>query len=416
MSLATSLILVVAGIAAAAFFAAAETALTALPLSRVTYRSRHDGALTRRSWLRWRNRPHRMLVSLLIGNTALNIGISAVATGAAIDLFGDRGVGVAVGIVTFAVLIFSEVTPKALARMNPEALGRRVIVPAAAIDWALTPVTVTLLGLSQLIARLRRLPLDHVPVASTPEDLLFLIALSRQEGHLSDLQEGMLKAVLRFENARVRDVQTPRTDVVFLPDSLPIAEVRDRVLETGYSRYPVYHDRDDNVIGILLAKHLLRADAGAQNWTSLLLPPLFVPESKLVVDLLREMREARGHVALAVDEHGNIAGLVTLEDVLELIVGDIEDEFDTAAPIWRADGPSSWVVRGAFPLDRLAGLTGVPAPPDIDYASVGGLLLDLAGRVPPQGSTFSVGRLAFDVLEASTRRVELVRIRLSDRG
>ncbi len=410
MGVTTSLLLLALGLILSAFFSGAETALTALPVSRAESLASRGGRVARAAWRRWRDRPHRVLVALLIGSTLVNVGVSAIATSLTIDLFGNRWLGAAVGVVTLTVLVLGEVTPKTLARVAPEALARRVIRVVGALDWMLTPVTLPLLGLSHLIGRIRRVPLDGAPTAATPEDLRFLLSLARQEGHLSELQHGMLEAVLRFEQATARDVQVPRTDVVFLADELPVDEVRRRVLAHGYSRYPVYHGRDDNVLGILLAKDLLRAEAEGQPWTAFLKPPLYVPEGKRVVELLREMRDRRLHVALTVDEYGNIAGLATLEDILETIVGDIRDEFDTAEPSWKAEGPGQWLVRGSLPLERLARLTGAPLASAAAYTSLAGLILSEAGRVPPVGSRFQIGGLAFEVVEATPRRIQKVRV------
>ncbi|MFI5143769.1 MAG: hemolysin family protein, partial [Thermoanaerobaculales bacterium] len=360
MGLGTGIVLLLCGVALSAFFSGTETALTALPFSRVVALARGSRPALRWAWRRWRVRPHRVLVTLLAGNTLVNIGVSAVATSAAVRLLGDRGLGVAIGVTTFAVLTFGEVTPKTLARANPETLCRAAILPVAALDWLATPLTVPLVGFSQLVARLTRVSLQATPVATRTEDVRFLLKLAREQGHVSELQHGMLEAVLRLEGTQVREVQVPRTDVVFLRDTASREEVRRRVAELGYSRYPVYHERDDNVVGILLAKDLLRSASETGPWTNLLQPPLFVPESKQVVELLREMREARTHIAVSVDEYGNIAGIVALEDLLELVVGDIEDEFDTGGPAWRAEGKGRWLVRGVFPLERLSRLTGTP--------------------------------------------------------
>jgi putative hemolysin len=413
METGTAIVLLLVGLALSAFFAGAETALTALPFARVAALAKKGGPAVRWAWQRWRLRPHRVLVALLAGNTLVNIGMSAIATDFALRLFGDRGIGLAVGVTTLVVLTFGEVTPKALARSEPEVLARRVIVPVAVLEWLLTPVVVPLLGFSHLVARQRRVSLQRAPTASRPEDVRFLLSLARQEGHLTELQYGMLEAVLRFEGAQVRQLQVPRTDVVFLRDTLTLEEVEAKVRKYGYSRYPVYHERDDNVLGILLAKDLLRPEARAGSWTAFLQPPLFVPESKRTVELLREMRDRRTHIALTIDEYGNLAGLVTLEDLLEFIVGDIQDEFDTAQPLWRPEGPGAWVVRGSLPLERLARLTGRPVESAPDYVSVAGLLLEIAGRVPPAGSRFEVGELVFEVVEASPRRIERVRVTAS---
>ncbi|MFI5167443.1 MAG: hemolysin family protein [Thermoanaerobaculales bacterium] len=415
MGLGTGIVLLLCGVALSAFFSGTETALTALPFSRVVALARGSRPALRWAWRRWRVRPHRVLVTLLAGNTLVNIGVSAVATSAAVRLLGDRGLGVAIGVTTFAVLTFGEVTPKTLARANPETLCRAAILPVAALDWLATPLTVPLVGFSQLVARLTRVSLQATPVATRTEDVRFLLKLAREQGHVSELQHGMLEAVLRLEGTQVREVQVPRTDVVFLRDTASREEVRRRVAELGYSRYPVYHERDDNVVGILLAKDLLRSASETGPWTNLLQPPLFVPESKQVVELLREMREARTHIAVSVDEYGNIAGIVALEDLLELVVGDIEDEFDTGGPAWRAEGKGRWLVRGVFPLERLSRLTGTPLE-SMEYNSVAGLVLELAGKVPPVGAHFQLGGLRLEVVRASARRIEQVRVSLSPSG
>ncbi len=410
MTTGTAAVLLLVGLALSALFSGVETALTALPFARVNALARRGGRASRWAWERWRAKPQRVLTAILAGNTLVNIGISAVVTEAALGLLGSRGLAVAIGLTTLVVLTFGEVTPKALARTRPEALARRTIVAVAALEWLLTPVIVPLLGFSHLVARLRRISLERPTTAARPEDVRFLLAIARQEGHVSELQHAMLEAVLRFEGAHIRDVQKPRTDVVFLSDTLTADQVTATVLKHGYSRYPVYHGSDDNVTGILLVKDLLKPKAAADGWTSLLQPPVFVPESKRAVDLLREMRERRTHIALSVDEHGAVAGVVTLEDLLEMIVGDIQDEFDTAQPLVRRARPGEWLVRGALPLERLAGLVGRPIPGGPDYTSVAGLILALAGRVPEPGSRFEVGGLTLEVMEASARRIELVRV------
>ncbi|HPS77518.1 MAG TPA: hemolysin family protein, partial [Thermoanaerobaculaceae bacterium] len=211
----------------------------------------------------------------------------------------------------------------------------------------------------------------------------------------------------------VRQVQIPRTDVVFLPDTLRLEEVEERVLASGYSRFPVFHGRDDNVVGFLLAKELLRPQARQGDWRKVLQPALFVPETKRVVELLREMRDRRVHVALAVDEYGAIAGLVSLEDLIEMIVGDIQDESDTVQPSWEVAGDGAWLVRGSLAVERLAHLTGRHLAAAPDYTSVAGLLLALAGRVPATGSRFEADGLVFEVTMASPARIEQVRVTLA---
>lgn len=413
MTIGLSLTLFAFGLVLSAFFSSSETALTALPLSRVVARAEAGLGPLAWAWGRWRNRPHRLIVTLLVGNTLVNIGLSAVATELALELWGDRGLAFAVGATTLVVLVFGEVTPKTLARVDPEALGRLVIVPIAVVDWLLTPLTAALLGLSHLASRIWRKPLAAPVAATTVEDVRFTLSLAREEGHVTEFQHGVLEAVLRFEGTIVRQVQIPRTDVVFLADTLSLPEVEERVLASGYSRFPVFHGRDDNVIGMLLAKDLLRPEARREDWRRVLQPALFVPETKRVVELLREMRDRRVHVALSVDEYGAIAGLVSLEDLIEMIVGDIQDEFDTAQPSWEVAGAGEWLVRGSLSLERLAHLTGKPLAAGADYTSVAGLLLEMAGRVPGIGERFEAGGLVFEVTAATPARIEQVRVTAS---
>lgn len=410
MSVAWTLGFLLSGLIFSALCSAAETALTALPISRVEVLLRSGSRPARAAWHRWRARPHRVLVTLLVLNNATNVGISAMATELALRLFGNQGVALAVGTMTLALLVFGEVTPKTLARVDPEAFASWAVIPIAAFDLLLAPFTGPLLGFSHILARWRGTPLHAAPTAATLEDVRFLLSLSRQEGYLSELQAGMVEAVLAIERATVREVQVPRPDVVMLADSASLEEVRTTVLTSGYSRYPVYHQRDDNVIGVLHARDLLRCQEEGKPWTAYLKPPLCVTESTRLVDVLAQMRERRLHLAVSFDEYGAVAGIVTLEDVLETIVGDIRDEFDSAAPAVQEIGERVWEVSASLPLERLSRLTGYALATSPRVSSVGGLLLTLAGGVPEKGTSFTHRGVRFTVLEATPRRVLKVRV------
>ena len=221
----------------------------------------------------------------------------------------------------------------------------------------------------------------------------------------------MLEAVLRFEGAQVRQVQVPRTDVVFLARHADRRGGAGAGAPHGYSRYPVYHGRDDNVIGILLAKDLLRPRPARARGRRSCSPPLFVPESKRVVELLREMRERRSHIALSVDEYGNLAGLVTLEDLLEMIVGDIQDEFDTAQPLWQRRGAGD-VAGARLAAARAARPPHRQADRDAPRLHLGGRPAARARRPGARrsGAASRSDELVFEVVEASPRRIEQVRV------
>ncbi|MCX7895648.1 MAG: hemolysin family protein [Thermoanaerobaculum sp.] len=412
MDVLTSALLLLAGLAFSALCSAAETALTALPISRVEVLAKGRRGFARGAWQRWRRRPHRILVTLLVLNNATNVGISALATELALRLFGSHGLALAVGVMTLLLLVFGEVTPKSLARVDPETFASWIIGPVAFFDVLLTPFTGPLLAFSHLVARLRGTPLHAVPAAATLEDVRFLLSLSRQEGHLSELQAGMLESVLAIERAVVRDVQVPRPDVVMLADHLSLEEVRQVVLASGFSRYPVYQQTDDNVVGVLHARDLLRCPQEGKPWTAYLKPPLCVAESTRLVEVLKEMKDRRLHLAVSFDEYGAVAGVVTLEDVLETIVGDIHDEFDLQGPAVEQVGERAWIVSASLPLEKLARLTGTELAAPSKVTSVGGLLLTLAGGVPQAGTSFTHRGVVLTVLEANPRRVLKVRVDL----
>lgn len=403
-------LLLVLGLAFSALCSGAETALTALPLSRVEALSRQDHKLARWAWRRWRQLPHRVLVTLLVLNNAANVGISALATELALRLLGSQGLAVAVGAATLGLLVFGEVTPKSLARVDPESVARHLILLVVVADSLLVPLTVPLLGLSHLLAKLRGTPLHEVPKAATLEDLRFLLSLSRQEGHLSALQAEMLEAVLGLEQKLVRDVQVPRPDVVLLSDAASFHEVVDKVLQSGFSRYPVYHGSDDNIVGVLHAADLLRCHREGKSWTTYLKPALCVPETSRLVTLLAEMRAKRVHLAASFDEYGSLAGIVTLANVLEAIVGEIADEFRQSSPAVQALMPGVWLVKASLPLERLARLTGQPLTSPAKVYSVGGLLMSQLGGLPQPGQKLYYQGYLFTVEEATRQRVLKVRV------
>lgn len=415
MSLTLTLLLLLLGLGFSALCSATETALTALPLSRVELLRKKGGRLRRWAWSTWRSRPHRVLVSLLILNNAANVGISALATELALGLFGQQGLAIAVGLTTLGLLVFGEVTPKSLARVDPESSAAAVVVGIVAFDVLLAPLTVPLLGLSHFLARLRGTPLHSAPVAASVEDLRFLLSLSRQEGHLTSLQVEMLEAILAIGHAVVREIQVPRPDVIMLSKTASLEEVKATVLSRGYSRYPVYEEKEDNLVGILHARDLLRCQQEKRPWTSYLKPPLCVLESTRLLDVLGEMRAKRLHLAVSIDEYGAVAGIVTLEDVLETIVGEIADEFDMSSPAVEQLPTGGWIVKASLPLERLSRLTSQAISSPTKVSSVGGLLLTLAGGVPEKGQSFSYQGLLFTVVEATPRRILRVQVQSRDR-
>lgn len=244
------------------------------------------------------------------------------------------------------------------------------------------------------------------------EDLLEDLREAGESGLIDAEAASMVEGVLAVADQQVRDIMVARSAMVVVEQASPLREVLGVVVESGHSRFPVIGDDRDQVVGILLAKDLLRhvGDDSGFNLARLLRPPVFVPESKRLNVLLREFRASRNHIAIVVDEYGGVAGLVTIEDVIEQIIGDIDDEYDVEEDLpVRRDGPCSFTVNALTRLEDFNEAFGVSLPED-EFDTIGGYVAHAFGRVPRRGDHTTLDGLEFRVLRAAKRRIELLRV------
>jgi putative hemolysin len=367
----TDIVAVILCLLGSGFFSASETALTSLQVTRLEALRTRSGRLTRAGLDRWATAPQELLITILVGNNLVNVLASALATQIAYRISDDGGLAVVVGLMTLGILVFGEITPKTLAQRHAETISRRVVPILYVLDVILTPVNKILGLLARVLSRGEG---PELPV--TEEDLLFMLRLAHRHAHLPRDSRLMIESVLRFQRAVAREVMVPRPKVSTVDACWNLDELQNTIIATPHSRFPVVSGSPDNIVGVLHAKHLLRLETG-RPWTELVVPAVYIPESRSLPDLLQDFRRSGQHIALVLDEFGGLSGLVTLEDVLELVVGEIEDEFDRGYESAVKAGDGRWRVAGHLSVRRLESLLhrNISQPEDVD--SVGGLIAHL---------------------------------------
>ncbi|HEY7113332.1 MAG TPA: hemolysin family protein [Thermoanaerobaculia bacterium] len=396
------LALLVLSLALSAFFAGAETALVSL--GRIDLqRMRESGDPKGKMIGDLRAQTPRLLATILIGQNLFVSSASALATAILTNWIGDEyGVPLAIAFSTVALFVFAEMTPKAIGAASPVSISRAVAGPVTAIMKVLSPIATLCVRLTTRALRLFGIP-DRLPTL-TEEEMKSVINLGAAEGTIAPEERKLLHKVLEFGDKTVRELMVPRTRVVALPDTAAFVDVRHLLREHKLSRLPVYRGTLDNVVGILHAKDLYDLSDEEERTFRLadrVDPPFLVPEFQRAEDLFREMRRRRTHMAVAVDEHGGTAGIVTIEDAIEALLGPIQDEFDEEeSPGFVAAGERTFLLEGTFRLDKLQEQFGIDLPRD-EAETIAGHLMLRFGRIPRKGERWK-GRFADFVIEDAT--------------
>jgi CBS domain containing-hemolysin-like protein len=363
-------------------------------------------------------RPHDLLVTLLVGITLVNIAASALAATMAAKLFGPVGLPVAIGAMTVLLVIFGEVLPMTLAVEHPERYSAWVNRPVAWLSGLLWPVRRILGGVTALTLRLVGSERQQGEPEISEEELRTLVDVGAREGVVDRTEREMIHKVFELEDTLVREVMVPRPDMFCLDLGTPPADILPLLREQLHSRVPVFEETVDQIVGVLYTKDLLPYLRGLPSDFDLrarLHPPYFVPESKRADALLREFQAKKLHLAIVVDEYGGTAGLVTLEDLLEELVGEIRDEFDEEERLIQKVDPSTYRVSGKLPIDELNAATGLSLPNE-SFDTVGGWVLDLFGRVPHRGEKTETDTVSVGVEKVERTRVVEVLVKLKQRA
>jgi Mg2+/Co2+ transporter CorB len=409
-----SFIIVIGLLLISAFFAASETALTGSSrASMLRLEKQGSRQAANVNWLLGMR--DRMIGALLLGNNIANIGASALATGVFTAWFGEVGVLYATGVMTVLVVIFAEVLPKTIAINSPDRIALIVAWPMRFVVSLLAPLLRFIEAIVRLLIRLFGITNGNYPILSPTERLRGAVDLIHHEGGVEKQDRDMLGGLLDLRELSVKDVMIHRTEMVMVNADLPSEEIVREVLQTEYTRIPLWREKPENIVGVLHAKDLLRAMRAADGDMSqidvnkIMLPPWFVPELRPLPEQLKAFRRRKTHFALVVDEYGEVEGLVTLEDILEEIVGDISDEHDITVAGVRAQPDGSVVVDGSVPIRDLNRAMDWNLPVE-EATTIAGLVIHEARSIPERGQSFTFHGFRFQVLRRERNRITALRI------
>ncbi len=398
-----------------AFFSGSETAMTAASQPRM-FELERRGNRRAGQVNALRARKERLIGSILLGNNLVNILASALATSMFIGWLGNGGVVYATLVMTLLVLIFAEVMPKAYALHHADRLALAVAPLMKVIVLVFAPIARTIQFVVEGTLRLFGIRFDtHLAGLSSEEELRGVISMHQGPDQEVQDEREMLRSVLDLGDLEVGEVMTHRSTVVTIDASKPAAEIVQEVLASPYTRLPLYEGEADNITGVVHAKDLLRAVQRAEGKVDSLdirqiaSAPWFIPESTSLLDQLRAFRQRREHFAIVVDEYGSLMGIVTLEDIIEEIVGDISDEHDAAVAGIRPAGANAWIVNGEVTIRDLNRELGWELP-DEHAATVAGLVMHEARRIPEVRQVFAFHGIRFEILRRHGHRITSIRV------
>ena len=404
------LLLFIACLVFSAFFSSSEVALISITRAKVRTLL-NEGKKGSKSLSALKETPNRFLIAILIGNNIVNVAAAAIATAVTISIFGDIGVGIATGVVVILLLFFGEIGPKIYAARNTEKLALAVSKPVLLLSRILSPV---IWGIEKITGRFGASAAVGETMV-TEEEIKEWIEVGKEEGTIEQEEREMLYSVLEFGDTLTREIMTPRVDVALIEDIRTLDEAMQLFNETGFSRIPVYHDTVDNIIGILNIKDVFStAFSGKRNIPirELMYDPFFVPETKKIDDLLKELQVRKVQIAIVLDEYGSFVGIVTVEDILEELVGDILDEFDREEPEIQKIGEGTYLVDAKIWVDDLNDELDVSLPVHESYETIGGLLIDRLGHIPHPGESVHIpeSHVSLVVMQMLSRRVVKVKM------
>ncbi len=403
------LILLIVLILLSGFFSGSETALISLNKIRIKYLIQ-KGEKRAKTVDELLERPNRLLSTILIGNNLVNVAASALATSLAIQYFGNKGVGIATGIMTLVLLMFGEISPKTFAAKNAEKVSFIVSKPIKAFEFIFYPVIEVLTRFANFMIRILGEEAEESPFI-TEEEIKTLLYVGEEEGEIEPEEREMIHKIFEFGETTVKEVLVPRMDMICVEARQSIQKALELSLERGFSRLPVYEGTVDNIIGIVHIKDLFMSLKEKQDASlkEVMRSAYYVPETKKVYDLLRDLQRSRQHMAICTDEYGGTVGLVTIEDLLEEIVGEITDEHDPRKELIKKLDDRTFIVNGKVPIDELNEHLGSKFPEE-NSETIGGFVFHCLGKLPKLGDSIEYDGYEITVEKIERRRIMQVKI------
>jgi putative hemolysin len=394
-----------------AFFSSSEVALISITRAKARTLA-NEGKPGSQAVATLKESPEHLLITILIGNNIVNVAAAALATAIAIQIFGDIGVGIATGFVVIVLLIFGEITPKIYAARASDSFALAVAPVILFLSRIFTP----LIWLVERISPKFGIGKEIAEPTVTEEEIKEWIDVGKEDGTIEQGEQEMLYSVLDFADTTAREIMTPRVDVILMEDSVTFEEAIRIFNETGFSRIPVYHDQIDNITGILNVKDVFSAMVSHRKDSTIreiMYDPMFVPETKKIDDLLKELQVHRVQMAIVIDEYSSFVGIVTVEDILEELVGDILDEYDKEEPEIQNISEGVFVVDAQMWVDDINERMGLNLPIDESYETIGGLIIDRLGHIPLHpGEKIEIndGKVTLVVMQMHGRRIVKVKV------
>lgn len=382
------------------FFSSAETALFSISKAKAIHLAKEKG-YSNSLIKKMKDDPHRLLSTILIGNNVVNVGASALATAITLNLVASNAVGIATGVMTFLILIFGEIFPKSIATRNNVLIARLVIIPLYWLSIVFTPVIFMLNFIPKLTGKMRK------KAYVTEEELMTFVEVVEEEGGIEEEEKELIENIFEFDDTSASEIMTPRADmyVINVDDELNL----EAVIRSGFTRLPVIEEDIDHVIGILNIKDLFMHQVTSSepvDIRKIMSEPYFVPENKKLDNLLQQFKKRKQHMAIIVDEHGGVSGLITLEDALEEIVGEIIDETDKFEPHIVKLKKDEWRVLGKSEIDEVNEKLEMNIPESKEYDTFSGYILEQIGRIPREKEQITLNDYIVTVNEMDGTRIK----------
>ena len=382
------------------FFSSTETALFSISKTKARHLAKNNGK-TNILIKRMKDDPHKLLTTILIGNNIVNIGAAALATSITINIFPNYAVGLATGIMTFLILVFGEVLPKSVATQNNILIARISIYPIYWLSVLFYPVIKLLNFIPMLTGKIRRSP------KVTEEELMTFVEAVEEEGEIKEEEKELIHKIFEFDDTNASEIMTPRADmfVIEADEKLNLEDI----VKSGFTRIPVIEDDIEHVIGIINIKDLFLHQATSDteiDARKIMKKPYYVPENKKLDKLLHQFKIRKHHLAIVVDEHGGVSGLITLEDALEEIVGEISDETDKEEPHIVKRKTKEWTVLGKADIDEINEIIGMDIPDLKEYDTFSGYVLNAIGRIPKENEKIAIESYIITVEEKDGNRIK----------
>ncbi|MFH1755069.1 MAG: hemolysin family protein [Candidatus Latescibacterota bacterium] len=391
-----------------AFFSGSEAALFSL---RRTQLKTLESSSTGKRINRLRSTPRKLLVSILIGNLFVNIFSTSAVTSISIRLFGEKGVGASFAIMTVLILVVGEIIPKTIAINQPIRFSRVIVYPLSFFHMLFLPLRAPLAFITEAVITFLKRRLGVVRRSFTHEELITAVGIGRFEGDLGKFEHEVLSNVLSFRGKIVREIMTPSVSVFSLPAAMRIDELFDAVIRQDFSRVPIHGGSSDEIVGVLHIKDLLRGitPGNAPDIASILRPVYHIPETAPVAELFRELAERKTHLAVVIDEYGSFVGIVTMEDVLEEIVGEIRDAGEPRTEEFKLISDKKIIVLGTMEIDDFNEVFRTNLV-DEEHETIAGYVLAMTGKIPLEGETIQIGDLKFHVISARPNVIRKLRV------